>query len=76
MKSSGRQFFLWHLAICCIPLLLVYISIFGLTTITGWLTSTPFLLIVSLVVVVLVFPPAFLGQHDGKKTKNNKSQST
>jgi len=76
MKPSGRQFFLWHIAICCLPLLLVYISIFGLTTITGWLTSSPFLLVVSLVLVVLVFSPAFRGQHDGKKTKNDESQST
>lgn len=76
MKSSGRQFFLWHLAICCLPLLLVYISIFGLTTITGWLTNSTFLLFVSIVLVILLFSPAFRGQHDGKKTKNNESQGT
>jgi hypothetical protein len=34
------------------------------------------LLVVSLVLVVLVFSPAFRGQHDGKKTKNDESQST
>ncbi|MGR9108083.1 MAG: hypothetical protein ACU843_14245 [Gammaproteobacteria bacterium] len=67
MKEPGRQIFLWHFAICCLPLLLIYLSLFGTARVIGWLTSWPALLIAGLVLVGLLLYST--GRRRGRPAK-------
>lgn len=67
MKDSSDRFLLWHLAICCVPLLLIYLGIFGTASVLGWLTSWPVLVIAGLAVLGLLCLPTNRAKHRNEK---------
>jgi hypothetical protein len=69
MNDPNRQIFLWHFAICYLPLLLIYLSIFGTARVIGWLTGWPVLLVAGLGLAGLFVFPAnrSRGNHENQK---------
>ncbi len=55
MKPSGDNFFLWPIAICCLPGVFVYFSLIGTARMVGWLSDWPFWVIVGLILTGLVY---------------------
>ncbi|MGH8476849.1 MAG: hypothetical protein ACRERS_00475 [Methylococcales bacterium] len=72
MKDPGGQILLWHFAICCLPLLLIYLGIFGTAWVIGWLTSWAFLIIAGLVLLGLIFFPGNRSRGNRAKQGNEK----
>gem|GEM_PF-2067721 len=68
MKVSGRQIFLWHFVLCCLPLLLIYLSTFGVVTVLGWLTSLPALMIAGCIIVLMLY-------REYRKPNNGRGES-
>ncbi len=70
MKDLGRQFFLWHIVLCCLPLLLIYLSTFGVATVIDWLTGSPVVLILGCIIALMVYR-GFRNPNDCKDDRCN-----